>query len=436
MSIRFKLGFLLTTLFLAEIGNALLTFKIESLSDERLGWVSHTQNVINESAGLMGALKDAETGQRGFIITRNNEYLEPYYSGLSDSKLHLDKLVNLTADNPEQQGRLERVASLMNKKTEELAVTIALIQEGTPSSIYKALEIVNINSGKKFMDAIRIEMNDFNNKEAVLLERRKGKFQEARAYITALVAFEVLFFIFMAAIAVMFIRSRLYQPLGMLISATEKMEKGIKQDVADIVPNDEMGYLLSRFYRMSGVVYEKTQKLTHEASHDVLTGLANRLKLEEDLEEDIGRLVGNSKLALMFIDINKFKAMNDTLGHDAGDAVLVETAQRLTRSVRKQDSVYRFGGDEFIVLLTGVLDVSHVEMVVEKLINKFSHPFNYNDKSVEISLSIGVAISPDDTLDSEQLIKISDIAMYVAKHAGGTSYTFFDKTMLNRESDK
>ncbi len=436
MSIRFKLGFLLTTLFLAAIGNTLLIFKLDALSDEKVGWVVHTQNVINEAASLIGAMKDAETGQRGYIITHNTEYLEPYHIGVSESKLYLKKLVNLTSDHPEQQSRLENVASLMSSKIEELELTINLIQENTPSSISKALEIVKSNSGKKFMDDIRLEMIEFKNKELVLLEERKGALKEVRAYISALVIFEVLFFIFMAIITAMFIRSKLYVPLGMLISGTEKMEKGIKQEIRDIMPNDEMGYLLSSFYRMSSVVYEKTQKLTHEASHDALTSLGNRLKLEKDLEEQIGYLAGNSKLALIFIDLNKFKETNDTLGHEAGDAVLVETAQRLIRSVREQDSVYRIGGDEFIVLLTGVLDVSHVEMVVKKLANNFSHPFNYNDRNIEISLSMGVAISPDDTLDSEQLIKSSDIAMYVAKHSGGTSYTFFDKTMLDRESDK
>jgi diguanylate cyclase (GGDEF)-like protein len=395
MSIRFKLGLLLSTLFFAAIGNILLVFTLDGYGDDELEWVIHTHEILIESEQLIGAMKDAETGQRGYLLTLDAEYLEPYHVGMSTSKAHRERLVYLTSDNLEQKKRLENVGALMKRKHEELEFTISLAQENTSSSMSKALDVVRNNSGKKFMDAIRIEIIKFKSKELVLLEQRKGTLRERRAYMSALAIFGFLFFIFLAVVTVIFIQRKLYKPF-----------------------------------------YNKSQLLAHEANHDLLTGLANRAKLYKDLKEQIGSLVDDSKLVLLFIDINKFKEINDTLGHDAGDAILVEAARRFILSVRKKDSVYRFGGDEFIVLLTGMSDVSNVKVVVEELINNFSQPFNYNYRNIEITLSIGAAISPDDTLDREQLIKISDIAMYASKRSRGTNCTFFDKTMLHRESDK
>ena len=436
MNIRFKLGLLLSTLFLVTIGNILLTFILESYSEEKLEYVIHTHEVLIGSKDLLSAIKDAETGQRGYLLTHNASYLEPYLTGIANAKKHLNKLKKITFEKPLQQQRLKKIGSLMEQKFNELGITIKLTQKHTSSSYSEALEIVNKNKGKEYMDAIRDEMMAFTNEELVLLEYRKGELKKNRAYITTLMGFEMLFFVLMAVVTGIFIRNKFFQPIEILLDGTAKMEKGMRQEVSDILPQDEMGYLLSRFYKMSEVVYEKYNKLDYEATHDSLTGLRNRAKFEEEIEVFISKAKKDKKIALLFIDLDKFKELNDTQGHDTGDAVLKETAERLKNSIRYIDAVYRLGGDEFVVILNEIKEISNAQSVAEKIVENFSPPFTYQGCSIKILPSIGIAISPDDTVSGKELVKFSDIAMYAAKCDENTRYKFFEASMLKRESDK
>ena len=135
------------------------------------------------------------------------------------------------------------------------------------------------------------------------------------------------------------------------------------------------------------------------------------------------------------MDLNKFKQLNDTLGHDAGDIMLKETAVRLKNSVRSDDIVFRLGGDEFLVLIKNVKHHSEVEKVVSNIFESTKAPVMIQGNPISISLSIGVAISPDDTQSSDEILKYSDIAMYEAKHDKDCDYKFFDKSMLKRSGD-
>ena len=432
MSIRLKLSMLLMVLFIAAVGNILFIYIMEKNGEEKIYWAIHAHQLIAQSGDFLAAMVDAETGQRGYLLTKDTEYLEPYYTGVSEAKRHLDDLVSKTDDEPDQQKRLENVRSLMEKKFDELALTIEVAQEKSDESIGKALAIVKNDSGKQYMDAIRFEMLAFKNAELLLLEQRKGEFRENRAFINALVLFELMFFIFMSVVTGLFIKNKLYQPLNILIEGTAKMEKGEKQEVSDLLPEDEMGYLLSRFYRMSEAVHTKTEVLSYEASHDSLTGLKNRTGLKRDLEEAVAELSDDEKIAVLFADLNKFKQLNDTLGHDVGDAILVETAIRLNNSVRLYDAVYRLGGDEFVVVIRGITEVSQAKLVVEKMIKKLDEPFVFQGHTINISISLGVAISPDHSTDSDRLLSLSDAAMYEAKRDDSVAYKLFDDSMIKR----
>ncbi|ABZ75621.1 diguanylate cyclase [Shewanella halifaxensis HAW-EB4] len=431
MSIRFKLGLLLSLLFFAAIGNTVFTFILEEYGEEKLEWVIHTHEVLTESERLIGAVIDAETGQRGYLLTQDSAYLEPYHIGVSSVDSHLQELFRLTIDNLSQQKRLENISGLLTKKLAELNLTINLTQENTPSSISEASNIVKNNSGKDYMDAIRDELTSFNNEELVLLEQRKGAFNESRAYITTLIGAEILFFIFLSIITAMFVKNKFYQPLGMMIEATAKMERGERQEVSDILPKDEMGYLLSRFYQMSETVYAKAQVLDHEANHDYLTGLKNRTGLDTGVDYSIKALSYGRKLAIFFIDLNKFKVLNDTLGHDVGDEILKEAALRIKESVRVNDAVYRFGGDEFVVIVNDIKEADHARVIAEKMLAKFDSPFICRGNVIDISLSIGISISPEDSSQSSELINRADIAMYAVKRDESINYKFFDTSMLN-----
>ena len=437
MNIRHKLTLLLSVLFFFSVGNSILIFVLESYGETKNAWVVHTHEVLEETKKLLSSMTDSETGQRGYLLTGNPEYLEPYYHGLRISNTCFDNLSRRSADNPEQKKHLDKIRVSMKKKFDELKITIDLRKTGNPENIMAALDIVKNNSGKNYMDAIRIAITAFENNTRIQLEKRKGDFRQSRAQITTMIAIEIVFFIFMWLFTVFFIKDKLFLPIEMLLKNTLKMEKGEKQNIEDILPKDEMGYLLSSFYNMSEKIYNKTKKLTYESTHDTLTGLNNRVEIDRVISNSIVCLAGNNKkMAIYFIDLNKFKQLNDTFGHDAGDAVLEETANRLKEAVCSNDMVFRLGGDEFVIVTKNIDQISQAEILATNISAKFESPFIFHGDPIKISLSIGIAISPDDSTNSEEILKFSDVAMYSAKRKEGTNYRFFDKAMLKRKSDK
>jgi len=433
LSIRLKLWVLLSVLFSAAIFNALFTFQLESYGEEKLKWVNHTHEVLSIKEALLSAMKDAETGQRGYLLTSNTSYLEPYHSGRIDAVEKFAELKELTSDNAGQQVILKSVNKQMGLKFEELAETIHQTQSGNKS---KAVEMVVQNKGKQYMDNIRSHLSAFTHTELVLLEQRKGDFRKNRAQITTLISVEVAFFIGLAIITLFFLQRSFFHPLKLLVKSAKKVEAGDKLEVSDIVEKDELGHLLSTFYLMSEKVYQREQVLGHKAHHDELTGLKNRVTVSKEIEQSISDLQqSGGKLAVLFIDLNLFKQVNDTLGHDVGDLILKETANRLNSSVRSSDTVFRVGGDEFLVIARNLTTISDVHYLIDNMLNAFDEPAIIQGKPVDISISIGAAVSPDDTSCGSEIMKYSDVAMYEAKRDKDSNYKMFDKDMLKRASD-
>lgn len=167
-------------------------------------------------------------------------------------------------------------------------------------------------------------------------------------------------------------------------------------------------------------------RLDFIAHHDSLTGLSNRLQFQLQLEHGVAYARRHGcLLAVLFVDIDRFKTINDTLGHDAGDQVLVQFAQRLRGCVREVDTVARQGGDEFIVLLTELRSGADAQAVADKIMQAIATPFAVNGDLLEVGASIGVAVYPDDDEDIETLVEKADLAMYAAKQRGkGASLRF------------
>ena len=151
------------------------------------------------------------------------------------------------------------------------------------------------------------------------------------------------------------------------------MEEGKKLEIEDITSDDEMGYLLSSFYKMNKKVHARTKILDYKAHHDELTGLYNRAHLFDEFQNSIvASRETDSKSAILFIDLDKFKPINDTLGHDVGDGILIETANRLKSTVRTHDKLFRIGGDEFLVLIKDISGSEQVEIIISKILEMFS----------------------------------------------------------------
>jgi diguanylate cyclase (GGDEF)-like protein/PAS domain S-box-containing protein len=171
-------------------------------------------------------------------------------------------------------------------------------------------------------------------------------------------------------------------------------------------------------------------RVHHMAYHDALTGLPNRALLSDRL--DRGMLAARrdgGKLALLFLDLDRFKTINDSLGHLTGDHLLKEVAQRLCQVVRASDTVARLGGDEFVVLMPGVRGADECAAVCDKIIDALSVPVEFEGRSLHISPSIGICLYPDDGTDVESLMRKADAAMYQAKAAGRNNYQFYAERM-------
>ncbi len=172
------------------------------------------------------------------------------------------------------------------------------------------------------------------------------------------------------------------------------------------------------------------ERIEFIAHHDVLTGLFNRYSLEERLEQAL--LAAQRKggtLAVMFIDMDRFKNINDTLGHHTGDHLLVEIGRRLEREVRRSDIVARLGGDEFIVVLSEVGSDMAVGGVADQIVRRLGEAYRLEDQILHITASIGISLYPDDGEDAETLMKHADAAMYCAKDKGRNNFQFFTPAM-------
>jgi diguanylate cyclase (GGDEF)-like protein/PAS domain S-box-containing protein len=168
------------------------------------------------------------------------------------------------------------------------------------------------------------------------------------------------------------------------------------------------------------------ERISSLAYSDALTGLANRTSLGPSLEQAVQRARRkNAKLAVVFIDLDGFKQINDLHGHDAGDALLIGLAGRLRDHLRSSDLVARLGGDEFLVVIEEVTDVAPVETVARKLLSEAARPYQLPDGEARVTASIGISVFPDDAADALALMKHADTAMYAAKQAGKNTYCFF-----------
>lgn len=192
---------------------------------------------------------------------------------------------------------------------------------------------------------------------------------------------------------------------------------------------DEIDYYLCIFTDITDQILAQ-KELQKLASYDVLTGLVNRTLLLEILKQSMHYAKRHSnKLAVMFIDLDRFKPINDSFGHDVGDKVLIQIGQRLQATFRGEDSAARLGGDEFVVVLNEIKDKEALIKLTEETLKLISKPISLGFQDVNVSASIGIAIYPDHAADAESLLRNADIAMYSAKSKGRNNAEFFVNTM-------
>jgi len=168
------------------------------------------------------------------------------------------------------------------------------------------------------------------------------------------------------------------------------------------------------------------EKIQQMAFHDSLTGLPNRKLFSDRLGIVLAQAKRNKKkVGIVMLDLDNFKDVNDTLGHDVGDTLLKAVAERLSGTLRKSDTVARFGGDEFVLIFPDMEIIEEAIQVVQKIIDRFHKPFLIDTHQLVVTTSIGIAVYPNDGMDEEILMKNADIAMYQAKQAGRARYQLY-----------
>jgi diguanylate cyclase (GGDEF)-like protein/PAS domain S-box-containing protein len=188
------------------------------------------------------------------------------------------------------------------------------------------------------------------------------------------------------------------------------------------------------------------QRLRHDATHDTLTGLANRANMIERLTLALSRKRREKDhlFALLFLDLDRFKLINDSMGHAVGDGLLIEVSNRLRQSVRDVDAVAhndrrvvaRFGGDEFILLLDEISDAADAVRVAQRVLDSLAAPYKIDGIDISTSASIGIAICDDPALEAQDILRNADLAMYQAKNAGKARYAIFDQAMHDYAVDR
>ncbi|PHS57640.1 MAG: hypothetical protein COB17_05345 [Sulfurimonas sp.] len=199
--------------------------------------------------------------------------------------------------------------------------------------------------------------------------------------------------------------------------------------------NGMVGYSvdISQKKEAEKIIHEQAEKLKHQAYYDILTNLPNRALFQDRLSQAIKISTRhNDKFALLFIDLDKFKQINDSLGHDIGDKVLIEASQRLKNAIREEDTLARIGGDEFTIIIRNIQDEKSASTVAKKIVETMREPIIINNQGLYISASVGISIFPDDAKFQHNLIKFADEAMYKAKEHRNT-FEFYNNQNLYRE---
>ena len=227
----------------------------------------------------------------------------------------------------------------------------------------------------------------------------------------------------------LWVRRRITQPVGRLVDAIEGLGHADESVDVDLDRDDEFGALARALAGAAGQRRALEEQLRQQALHDPLTGLANRTLFKDRVEHALNQRQENgTTIAVAFLDIDDFKTINDSLGHGAGDALLIAVAQRLRESVRTSDTPARLGGDEFAVLLSDVGGVADAAIPAQNILEAIAAPIDLGEKQVSVRGSIGIAIH-ENGQGAADLLRNADVAMYGAKTGGKGRYKVFDERM-------
>ncbi|MFT6193171.1 MAG: diguanylate cyclase (GGDEF)-like protein/PAS domain S-box-containing protein [Cognaticolwellia sp.] len=501
---------------------------LNNKSEEAREWVDQSEKVKASLYQVLLSLKAAETGQRGYLLTEDKSYLEPYTHSIA----RLDKIVTslqvLTLKNLKQQNSLKKIKPLIDEKLSELKKTIFLI---TTQDREAGLGIVMSGKGQRLMEQLNQIIEAMLNEESLLLIDRNHALNSNQKFVIWTQLIGSILLILIWALTLFHVRKLLFQQaksdeilvllneelafqnqekdkrtaqLTLAASVfTHAVEAIVITDAENIVIDvnstfvDVTGYsyqevvgqasyffqtdrhppefystmwqvinttgqwageILSR--RQNGEKYiaginisavkDAVGKVSHYvglfsditlqrdyqyqleqmAHFDALTKLPNRTLLADRLNQAMLQCQRHyNSLAVIFMDLDGFKEVNDSYGHAVGDELLIIVSGRMSDALREVDTLARFGGDEFVAILSDLVNAEDYKMVLARLLRAASEPITVGDLVLKLSVSIGVTLYPQNDADADILIRHADQAMYMAKKAGKNCYHLFDSAL-------
>ena len=376
-------------------------------------WVEHTHEVIENIQSLRVAWESISAGSRGFVLTGKESYFDSYRAAVSKLEQERAIIRGLTVDNSVQQRQFPILDALIVEKVQRAELITGLRRTRSLAAAAEALQSGPDTRITAEFEAVAAELQTEELRLLVLRDaeagRRLGQLQ------TGLV---------LAAI------------LGLLIAVAAR--RSIRHDTAAReLAKGALDQSHEELVKAGHRAEAMTSLMTHLAEHDVLTGLPNRLLLNDRLGQAIALAERHkSPIAVLFLDLDGFKHINDSLGHSVGDKLLQSIAARLADCVRAPDTVSRYGGDEFVILLSEVRHAEDAAVAARRLLEALAERCSVDRRDLHITASIGVSIYPDDGLDVETLIKNADTAMHQAKENGHDSCLFFGAGMNVRAVER
>jgi diguanylate cyclase (GGDEF)-like protein/PAS domain S-box-containing protein len=514
-------GFVVLLLLL--VANTLILSHQVSVQIANQAKVTHARQVIFALERTQSLLVNAETGQRGYLYTRDPKYLDTYELAIAQFDAHIDDLSQLTANEPPQQTQIPELRSLAKTKLAELAQSLSY---DSSSRREEAKALVKSDAGLNAMNEIRNLVGEMEQEEAsqeasriielkrsirvificiylsnllgglslillayfILLEMkhhqkhlRETQEREEWYRVTLTSIGDAVIcanyqgnITFLNLVAERLTGWRHSEAIGHhmdevihLVDATTRkdidnpMVKALRQNrPGNLPPNCLLirrdghetfiedsaapihdydkkitgSVIVFRDVSMARALAEET---VHASQHDALTGLPNRVLLNDRIGQAIAlapRHMG--QVVLLFLDLDGFKYVNDSLGHVTGDKLLQSVTRRLQDCVRAPDTVSRQGGDEFVVLIQGVQNREDAAIAAERVLGAVSGVHSIDQHDLHVTASLGISVFPDDGLDAMTLLKNADTAMYFAKGSGHHCYKFFTRDMNVRAVER
>jgi diguanylate cyclase (GGDEF)-like protein len=361
---------------------AMVAFFIAQANEISTGEAQHMKINMQRSMlyTLIADLQDAETGQRGFLLTGEDIYLQPYLRAIDSIDRDIEETRKLFADEPVVLQKIDNIQELTKLKLAEMAQTIMLRRT---AGQHAAIAVMKTDLGKVFMDQLRVTIGRLLEEKHA--ERTRVSLDIARWVTTAI-----------------------YLVAG--ISAFVVLALGLAS------------WQIIRALRLNAAL---STRLKREAGHDELTGLPNRRFVTQWLTQALAIAERNkSIIAVLFIDLDGFKQVNDNFGHETGDAVLCAATERFKKTLRRADLLARFGGDEFAVVTMSNQTNQDLPTLAQRLIESLNEPLLAFLPPNTVGASIGISIFPGDGKSADALMNAADVAMYRAKKDGKGRFCF------------